>query len=590
MIYSTYFQSSHDIPLMEDKANQSWLFSRGARSCLLGLAILNLAVFCYEWGWFHADKVMQLAASRSLIDGTGLTYVTPAYDLARTSRQWIGFFPPGYTLIAAAILGPLTRAIDSLNAMWWAATLVDWFGIVLFYGCWFFLLEEAGDFLESRTRNLIWVYWALVWPALMATTSSGVLAVDFFSLGIWIGIKAIGKPRASNALWLISGILVGLASLMHQSYLPLIAVVPMATSWLYYRKNALWFLPSFLNFVGASLPPLGLYLYNDSHSTFFSSIGFYYQGKTLGIYWDQLRYFCPFPFTFLGEELAISRFFFHGNASAWMTPMAWFITLAMVYFAGWGVCSFWRRLRSASTDNTEKARVGNFFLLAFGLGSLITLAQVFFLTLHYPGYVLYGTLDYFWVHAREPRYFTLVYLFLFVFAVNGMVDPRAWAQPQWLRRAHGSIVVIGLVLSALTAGFQIQKYARFYTKEYLMTWQYYRHTDDAKNLEAVLRQKISEAQGAPVFFLDEPGKRQDQAIMAGASGITFSDTPNLSLKSSAPAYLLAVDDDSPSTEVARYIHSLALRYHARPLKRFSDFTLVEIYFPGQNDFSMTSPY
>lgn len=514
-----------------------------------------------QFGW---DKVDQLAAAVRLCAGRGLTLEElKAEDLALPMARPLAGWPPGYSYLAAGLLGVGL-------GIWQAALAIDALSAALYLTSWYVLAARSR--LGRRGRTWFWTFWALAYCPLVRLTSSDQLAVALYSAGLAMGTMCVrassaepgvpASPATPTALLapLLSGVMVGLAGAVRFAYWPLAAVVPLGLL-LAHRSSRLLKAGVCAASAGMILGATAWHQHaTTGHITYLTSV--YVQPATAW-QWRSLAHIDPFPAGTLGLDIFWERAHHWLHLPGTARAGTWCLA-ALVLAVFFAACRrAWQQRRLAGWLPV--------YIYGTGLSTLaITLAMLCWLSVRYPPI---GD----WTHVQELRYYAPMFGFLTVawfgsphqvlaapargtllrLHVPGMLQPWQW----FSRRAsdhHGisslrraiALVLASLVLATM-AGGGIWRVRRWWRVAAATTPRpQHSAVFDAEGMFLLSHIASLKSQAHTVYYIDQRLDRRAMARLAGAVVPLALELPTQP-RTSAPVVLVVPDD--PHGETARMI-------------------------------------
>lgn len=518
---------------------------RYGRLLLLMLAIAHQAFDQAAFPGFGLDKCQQIAAGRSLWEGKGLAVWrfdprSPRSPHLSANRGW----PPGYSFA----VGPW------LVARWGparAALVVDWLSTVVFFVSWFALLETTGKAIDWRARAGFWFYWAFVFPPLGILTSSDVLAVALFSLGLFCGARALTKSgsRDRRLVWSVaSGIFLGTSATVRFAYWPLVAVGPIAQALVGIRRDRTWVRDAFATAGTSAIIVAGTALFQKLESGATTYLHDLHQADSRGWFWSQLREFSPFPAGGIGLDVALDR------AGEWLRLPSWVAEIAT-----WSICGLmlfvaWRASRSAfsrgflSRSQSEESPIWAYLTIAFWSTAFLIVGILGYFTVRFRA--ING-----WVYAEELRYYSPLFGFLSL-SLWKLAFPRGGSEPReressssthrgpWaiVRRDGLRILVVGLLfLAVVLVGVQrARRWWRWREGTYPIDANTAVFDENAKTISRLVAK--TRMHNRPVVWIDERLARYGVTMTEGAACANFEEARSADWSQAGPAVVFVAVD------------------------------------------------
>ncbi|NIP85965.1 MAG: hypothetical protein GTO03_10540 [Planctomycetales bacterium] len=466
---------------------------------LLAAACLHQTLYLHLYGpyghdrfWF--DLAAQMGAAQSLLDGDGLTYPAHSATSPVPQREKLSQWPPGYSVLFAAVLAPL-------GDPWQATFLLDTASILLFFGSWFVMIRMLRPYVSSTAALLVWSYWAFIWNPLLLLQGSNLVTVAIFSCGLACCLATAGGRRPRLAA-VACGVCLGLAAALRYAYWPLILVPPLAlgTAWLLTgRRRGL--------LEGAVLSggvAAGLLIVLAGFNRWYLGEVAQYLGddKQGGLQWSQLWRIDHFPARMTGfpriwqwvsERSGLDRILHFHRASQGVSVLILVVAMLPLLTA-------WRARRGHASDETGRVR-----LMVFASAGLLTLvltvAMLGFLSLTVPPIrFASGQL---WTYLQQPRYYAPILGFLSVGLAAGVVQVLQWLRPRRILFAGLAMLLIAWLIMGL--GFrgktwvkELANYERVRTKRAL-------ENAASRAIHSAVRQQLQ--QGRSALFISFSPRR-----------------------------------------------------------------------------------
>lgn len=359
-------------------------------------AVLHQLANFYYAPPFHPDKLNQLTAARSLLEGNGFT--TPradASDLSRAYDRVLGW-PPGYSILAAAFAWVT-------GSILWSALLIDFLSTCVFFGSWYYILLRLRPVLSTSVLWAIAIFWGVFYAPLTGFKSSGALSVALLSASLALGLAAVG--RRQPALWLTIGTaaFAGAAAYVHYQYWPLLVVAPCCFAMVAVRDRRYWWAVAL-----CSMPAVfAVASYGGVSQDQAEQLGH----PTLGLYWSNLLRITPFPIQGLGLHATLPGVT-GGHPRFGLTyAVLWVVSFIVLGSVILGVRSLSLNLHDLQ-NGRQKAQL---FFLAHGvLTCLVTLGLLLYQSLRYPAETAYWEVDGVWTYVQNMRYYAPMSAFILV--------------------------------------------------------------------------------------------------------------------------------------------------------------------------------
>lgn len=392
-------------------------------------AVLLYAVSVVTGASLGPDKSSQLGSAVALVHGYG--YSLPEWHAKSGETVWeaSNAWPPGYSaFVACMVKGGLS--------VWAGALAVD----VVCGGLFFAAASCLASVLVRRTkeRTGLWVYWT--WAAspisLLTLTSSDIMALAFFTLSLALMVASV-RGEMSWGRAALAGFSAGFAALTRWAYLPLLAVVPLALTFVGHSSFR-WKVSRALAFVAAGIPLPMLWILRNraatGQATFLSDAGL-----AGGLRFpENLLFFSPFPAVAVGADHAIGsitkRF---PSVENWTIGALWLVSgfLVLVIVLGSRSRPRAKREEIAGQDDAER-----FLWTAGVVTAALTCAMLGWLSLTHPLQYWPGN-DSGWTCVGEGRYFAPIFSYIGCAIV--------WALGRLFRsdvRAARAIGIVGIVI------------------------------------------------------------------------------------------------------------------------------------------------
>lgn len=530
-------------PLLNNWHRLRWL--------LLLLAILVHAVYAYyDSQLITSDIGTQIGAVYNLLDGHGytVTRVFNPQDLAAVEYRALFSWPPGYSVMLAPLL-LLT------NDVWWAANILDWLFIILFFVAWFIILEQLPGIFTPGVRLFIWFFWIVIYAPIFTTTNHIAAALYIASLAVFIrGFTHNGSLTGSA---LLAGVLVAIAALTRYAYLPLIAVMPLALIFYSFfqaqRRRLLWGLALAYGTIGL-LPSILLLIHNQvtaGQTTVLEA-----RSRAVGFFTENLLTFTPFPLHSMNLDYALRAIVERLTVPYTLYNLiAWGIALLMlVIFTTVILSGLWRGWQQRPVQQ----RGDLFFMIVSLLSVIVVVAELSVLAVRYEGREADG-----WAFVGEPRYYAPILGMIFVMLV---VSASGNLPGRWIKRLRVPAIAV-LVLAVVLGGMVRIANVRYLAGQGLLSGGVERLDKQPFQVVYTARQETEQ----PVIMI--AGYVFDtiniQALTAAANGRYFNApvTDDIQPGTSEPVtVILGIPDDvSGRIEEIRVLRDLNATYQGEPV-------------------------
>jgi hypothetical protein len=405
------------------------------------LFALSTLTYLYHFPEFNPDKLAQIQLSQSLLDGHGLTIPVPGSSARAELSQW----PPMYPLLFAGIL-----AIT--DSTWWSAFWIGCAAVLVYLVSWSRILAvlRTNGHLSPSGERWVWLYWIVSAAPFSQITSSGAVALAFFSASVALLFTAVAEGRDSVRGGVLAGGFACASAATRYAYLPVVAALPLALFvTMSVTKRRRWAM--LLGYTVACGAILALSLVSQGHGS--------YVGKTLSsaqshLFPGHLIRFAAFPIEVFSFGSVSARGWIFDDALALIHGLGWGSrgsTTLLLWIGSLpilGVIAARSRLPRVFDAKREGLVSGSVcFELIFAFVALATCGMLAFLSLRHPS--PHGWSEWGWTYVEEVRYFALLFPFIsiaFLSALGRGGDTRTHAQER-LRRI-GIVLAIFLVVGA----------------------------------------------------------------------------------------------------------------------------------------------
>jgi MFS family permease len=513
---------------------------------LLGIAIIHQGIRQYFFARFDTDKTIQIAGARWLGMGQGLNIIqaNPA-DLSNPVNEPIVGWPPGYSLVIA----PLLAILDNI---WWTALIIDWISISVFFLAWFVILELLGSSINLPAKLFIWFYWAFIFNPLMRLTSSGMLSLALFSVGLAICLWLIN--RNSSFLWLgaATGFVTGASAAARFAYWPLLVVFPLALALtaLLVNRKLLRAVIAYTTVAGSIIMSVVLsQRLATGHTTVLS---YYYEESHF--YWHKFfQYLRPFPISAIGFENFAWWYHWAPELNQFLTPELWWIAAAIIVIIFWVDMIVHLKLITASAETMHNQTASLFYYTSAALTFILTVSMLAYLSFRYPREVYEH--GYNWL--GDFRYYAPIYPFLIVSLARTAFN-FSMLRRNWSYRVLAGLTGLLLLASTISVGLWRERMWRLgvdvdYTSAspagYQPGW-------------TVLINTVQQALASdlPVVYLDDNRTRLRVAAMAGGRFVEMSAIPDFQFKTTSPVWLIVAASPEENEAMVSTLPILCQQY------------------------------
>lgn len=497
------------------------------------------------WGFFNPDKVTQVAAAQSLLDGQGLTMLIMDFnDPGNPRREPVVHWPPGYSVAFAAV-----KAVT--HDVWRTNLLLDILASVLVFTAWFTILESLSLRIGAAAKLLFWVYFGLVWNPLLLMTSTENLALGAYSWALaWVLISA--RSRHALLAAAASGACAAAAAAFRYPYWPLILAPPVAiaVAGIVRREGRRWALASAVCLALAALllgSLAGWQRAVTGHTTCLTSVP---AMQTRGMHWDNLLQVWPFPATAIGLADVWNTFVkeFHCGAVAargyWITSACVIFGLLLLLCRRWRQWRDWLRLPGAPAMAA--------FIAAGLLTAAVTIAVLAWLSVRTPADIWQNGFTY----VSEPRYYAVFYPFVQLALACSIVRTLAWAKRRCGRITQ--LVLLGALIAWIYVGLDWRmEISKLWLQERCGVREQRREDrNNMRLLHAEVRRQVEA--GRTVLFADLAFNSAygthcerfalEVARMAGACKLPPAAAARVTLTAARPTALLVLVPDRPEKD------------------------------------------
>lgn len=422
----------------------------------------------------NSDKILQVAAGQSWLDGRGLTYPFSGPGgvvLRRPMTDW----PPLYS---AAFAGA-QKATGNLFA---SIVVVDVLAAAVFAVAWtLILLRVARE--EPRTAVATWTFWALGCTPLTFIPASDGAALALFSAAVACTMRGLERDR--GRWWTAgAGLCAGAAVAMRYLYLPLLPI-PLVP----YFVRGRFDLRRSAAFVAGALPML---VWTAVSALAGDSPFWFNPIAQHGVHWQHVAVTAPFGAGVLGIHDSWRRAAEGFPALARALPTLFWLSTAAVMFAG-----FARAMRFRLTTASDPIAA---LWICSVLTVAITIAVVVALSARMENYPDGPSL------SAEMRYFAPVYPFLLLAFVSWMFG--AGRVPRLLATA------LLVCCAASTAFYRAGHLAATVTVH--RDAQLWSRAGGAQTASVVDAVRQARPPNGELLYCDRDSRRRAVAVMAGA--------------------------------------------------------------------------
>ncbi len=462
------------------------------------LALLHQFAWTWRYNLVEGDEQTQMAAAQSLWHGHGITLAeADPTDLSKPAYVPMVAWPPGFTLLAVPVLA---LCDDELSA----SLVLKWLAAVGFFVAWRLILRTVVTDANSGSE-LFWGWWGLVYTPLLRPYTSGQLALALFSLGLLAFLRSVtAPPLRRTALAVTAGLAEGLAGAVHYSYWPLAFVPPAAVVLLVGQTRRRLLGVATVAAASSALVLAIVLAYLLPRMTASWAVRALRPATFQGLQWSNLAGFLPFPAYALGIERIMPRALARvGIEVSWEWLVLWLISLPLLVLLG-------RATRDTYKDSRcDDEHLASSLLWLMGVvGLAVTVAELSILSLRVPIYYS----EFFpmgWTFVVEPRYYAVVYPFIFLAATQAVAGPKE------LRLNGVARLVAGLLFGLVILG---TGYWRFGIWRLQHTWR-----RPPSDLAQIVRAERNH--NLPIVYVGQLEGRCNQARLAGAAALCTDHLP-----------------------------------------------------------------
>lgn len=438
-----------DVWLQIKNFDKNWKYIRWV---LLITAILSQISFVAKFTWVNYDEHYQLGASRSILDGEGPTMAVGRIynDLSiatqiPVTRQALGY---SFSMI------PFLKYFENPGI---GDFMLECLSTVIFFFSWFMILENLGGQIGNKSKFFLWVYWLFApVPLLVSNYSSHTtvgLALAFYSASTAVSVWALRRGKKPYVSGAISGALLGIASLMHYSYWPLVAVTPLAlfaTALLHKKlsKDILVILVLITVIAGSIVLIQGGYNYTNT-----GQVTRKYQMWDGGWHWDHLGMVIPFPIFSTGVFSPIPINSIEFTPPIFMFPKL-ILPISVVILFGLFIAVWWVTKNPIAVEdpNNENETSASKFVMLHGLFTVfIIVASLSYLSVRVEIHPYQGG----WVPLMELRYYAPVFAYMMLSFSIVLFSGIGLKKYLW-----GKILVVCISLIIIVSGIQVINWRR----------------------------------------------------------------------------------------------------------------------------------
>jgi hypothetical protein len=390
------------------------------------------------------DKFYQLLSARQLSLGHGISHVFSHPDnLSQFNYQLISLWAPGYAVILAPLLWV---GFDYFQA----AFLVDTFGILIFFLSWLWTLQILRPFLRPWLLVFIPLYWAVAYSPFRLIHSTDLLSLAFFSLSWALLLRiAFQGLLAKGTGW---GLIVWFALSSYMccffrfAYYPIAILMPVLLILYAFIQDRTKLWQSIIAFLLTGGLIGGQLLYQDLYANNVIYMNQYYPETQPRLYLEHLLKFDPIALNSFLHDFILKKAF--GRIFIWF---CYAFSLIVFLILGIGLRNFF--FLSVGKGKKGKFSLIGWFLI-FGLTVSLTLILFLsYLSIRYP-----IPIDGNWTFVQEPRYFSPVYLIIFLFICLLLFHKKHFL-PKAIKVMGLGVIMIGFAFSLIFYVYSLTRYS-----------------------------------------------------------------------------------------------------------------------------------